>query len=50
MDITISKNLFWGYIKEDNYLIADREKALADQLYLASKGIKKFILKNMICH
>lgn len=37
----LKKSLFWGYVKVDNYLIADKEKALADQLYLASKGIKK---------
>lgn len=41
----LKKSLFWGYIKEDNYLIADKEKALADQLYLASKGIKKIHLE-----
>ncbi|NCO89069.1 hypothetical protein GW881_04075 [Candidatus Roizmanbacteria bacterium] len=40
----LKKSLFWGYVKEDNYLIADKEKALADQLYLASKGIKKIHL------
>lgn len=41
----LKKSLFWGYIKENNYLIADGEKALADQLYLASKGIKKIHLE-----
>ncbi|MDO8741651.1 MAG: hypothetical protein Q7J11_00725, partial [Candidatus Roizmanbacteria bacterium] len=41
----LKKSLFWGYIKEDNYLIADKEKALADQLYLSSKGIKKIHLE-----
>lgn len=39
------KSLYWGYVKEDNYLIAEREKALTDQLYLASKGIKKIHLE-----
>ena len=37
----LKKSLFWGYFKNDNYLIADKEKALTDQFYLASKGIKK---------
>lgn len=41
----IKKELFWGYEKKDNYLIADKEKALADQLYLASKGLKKIHLE-----
>ena len=41
----LKKSLFWGYIKNDNYLIADKEKALTDQLYLASKGIKKMHLE-----
>lgn len=41
----LKKSLFWGYMKENNYLIADKEKALADQLYLASKGIKKIHLE-----
>ena len=41
----LKKSLFWGYIKVDNYLIADKEKALADQIYLTSKGIKKIHLE-----
>lgn len=41
----LKKSLFWGYIKEDNYLIADKEKAFLDQLYLSSKGIKKIHLE-----
>lgn len=36
----IKKELFWGYIKQDDYLIAEKEKALTDQMYLVSKGIK----------
>lgn len=36
----VKKELYWGYIKQDHYLIADKEKALADQMYLSSKGIK----------
>jgi len=36
----IDKKLFTGYYKESNYLIATREKALFDQVYLISKSIK----------
>lgn len=42
---SIKKELFWGYIKKDDYLIAEKEKAFADQLYLTSKGIKKIHLE-----
>jgi len=37
----LQKNLFWGYEKKDDFLIAYPEKALLDQLYLSSKGYKK---------
>lgn len=37
----LKKSLFWGYVKEKNFLIAEKEKALLDQVYLFSKGIKK---------
>ncbi|MDH7476205.1 MAG: hypothetical protein QHH09_01900 [Microgenomates group bacterium] len=37
----LSKNLFFGYELINNYLIANLEKALLDQLYFVSKGIKK---------
>lgn len=37
----LKKELYWGYVKENNYLIAEREKALLDQAYLVSKGLKK---------
>jgi len=40
----ISKSLFWGYLKKDNFLIAEPEKAFCDQVYLAAKGIKKINL------
>ena len=36
----IKKSLFWGYMKQGNYLIAEPEKALLDQLYLHAKGLK----------
>jgi len=41
----IDKKLFWGYEKRDNFLMALPEKALLDQLYLASKGYKSINLQ-----
>ncbi len=43
----IQKNLFWGYYKEDNFLIASPEKALLDQIYLASKGFRTLDLSEL---
>lgn len=37
----IKNDLFWGYEKKENFLIALPEKALLDQLYLAAKGQKR---------
>jgi len=36
----ITKKIFWGFEKKDNFLIAYPEKALLDQLYLVSKGLR----------
>lgn len=41
----IKKNLFFGYQKIENYLIAYPEKALLDQLYFKSKGLKNVNLE-----
>jgi len=38
--VHIKKSLFWGYSKEGNSLLAEPEKALLDQLYIYSKGLK----------
>ncbi|MBU4210252.1 hypothetical protein KKC08_01335 [Patescibacteria group bacterium] len=38
----IKKSLFWGYVKKDSYLMAVPEKALIDQFYLYTKGLKSF--------
>jgi len=38
--IHLKKELFWGYEKKEEFLIALPEKALLDLLYLASKGLK----------
>ena len=36
----LNKDLFWGYEKKENFLIADKEKSLLDYLYLGYKGRK----------
>jgi len=41
----IKKSLYWGYTKEKQSLIAEPEKALLDQLYLASKGLRQIALE-----
>lgn len=38
---------FYGYTKEKNFLIASKEKALFDTLYLVSKGIRKISLDEL---
>ena len=43
----IKKDLFWGYEKRDNFLIALPEKALLDQLYLVAKGQKNINLDEL---
>lgn len=42
--IHLQKSLFWGYSKQNDYLIAEPEKALLDQLYLHIKGFRGFPL------
>jgi len=34
----ISPRYFWGYKKLDDFLIADKEKAVVDEIYFKSKG------------
>lgn len=36
----IDADLFWGYEKKDEFLIAEKEKALLDFLYFCSKGLR----------
>lgn len=38
----IKRNLFWGYEKKENFLIASPEKALFDYLYFSAKGLRIF--------
>lgn len=40
----IKKDLFWGYEKKEDFVIAFPEKALLDQLYLTAKGYKRINL------
>ncbi|KKR71721.1 MAG: hypothetical protein UU16_C0055G0007 [Candidatus Woesebacteria bacterium GW2011_GWA2_40_7] len=36
----ISRNLYWGFVKTNNYLMATPEKAVIDSFYLACKGLR----------
>ncbi len=38
----LNNNLFWGYIKQDNYLLAEAEKAFLDLAYLSLNGYAHF--------
>lgn len=38
----ISQEFFWGYEKKENFLIAEKEKALVDLIYFYSKGLRGF--------
>lgn len=40
----INNNLFWGFEKKEDFLIAEKEKALFDFLYFAAKGLRKIDL------
>lgn len=43
----ISPNYFFGYEKNDHFIIATKEKALLDEIYFVSKGIRKFDFSEM---
>lgn len=36
----INQNLYWGYEKKEDFLIADPEKALLDYIYFSLKGLR----------
>lgn len=38
----INQNFFWGYEKKEDFLIAEKEKALLDLIYFYSKGLRGF--------
>lgn len=43
----LQPKLFWGFVKEENYLIAEPEKAFLDLAYLSLNGYAKFDLEEM---
>lgn len=43
----LDPKLFFGYKREDRFLIATAEKALLDSLYLASKGLKRIDIEQL---
>lgn len=43
----LKKEMFWGYYREDNYLIADPEKAFLDLAYLSLNGYGHFDAEEM---
>lgn len=43
----IKSDLFWGYIKQDDYLIAEPEKAFLDLAYLSLNGYAHFDLEEI---
>lgn len=42
-----SPDLFWGYEKKENFLIAEPEKALLDYIYLGTKGLRQISFDEM---
>lgn len=38
----LKKELFWGYEKKENFLLAEPEKAMVDFLYFAFKGLRRW--------
>ena len=43
----LQPKLFWGFIREENYLIAEPEKAFLDLAYLSLNGYAKFDIEEM---
>lgn len=43
----ISPNLFWGWDKKEDFLMATPEKALLDYLYLCFKGLRQLDLEEL---
>lgn len=43
----LAPDLFSGFIKEDDYLIATPEKALFDMVYLAAKGLRSVSIEEL---
>lgn len=43
----LDRNIFWGFVKNKNFLIATPEKAFLDTLYLSLKGLRKVSLDEL---
>lgn len=43
----INPNLFWGYEKRENFILAEPEKALLDYIYLGTKGLRNLVFDEM---
>lgn len=43
----IESSLFWGYEKQDDFLLADKEKALLDYIYFGIKGLRNLSFDEM---
>jgi len=43
----IEKGLFWGYEKKEDFLLAEKEKALLDYLYFGIKGLRNLSFDEM---
>ncbi len=43
----LQPKLFWGFVKEDNYLLAEPEKAFLDLAYVSLNGYAKFDVEEM---
>lgn len=43
----IESGLFWGYEKKENFLIAQKEKALLDYIYFGIKGLRNLSFDEM---
>jgi len=43
----VASHLYWGYEKKENFLIAEKEKALLDYLYFGTKGWRSIELDEL---
>jgi len=43
----IESSLFWGYEKQEDFLIAEKEKALLDYIYFGIKGLRNMSFNEM---
>ena len=43
----IKADLYWGFVQENDLYVAEPEKALLDQLYLVSKGLRSLNIQEL---